>query len=124
MAEVQHHAADNPYAAYERSDWRIGAIGFVALATLVLLVAAPLALLLIFPDAVPEPSHRLRIAPPPPRLQLHPASDLARLRAEEERRLNTYYWIDRERGIVHIPIEQAIKKAVAQGIDGFPESGR
>jgi hypothetical protein len=42
-------------------------------------------------------------------------------RLNEENRLNNYYWIDKQKGIVHIPIEQMMKKLTAQGIDGFPK---
>ena len=46
---------------------------------------------------------------PPPQLQTNPASDLARLRSAAERRLDSYGWIDRKSGIVHIPIAQAMQ---------------
>jgi hypothetical protein len=38
--------------------------------------------------------------------------------------LNTYYWIDRDKGIVHIPIAEAMKRVATKGIDGFPQAGR
>jgi hypothetical protein len=38
--------------------------------------------------------------------------------------LNTYYWVDRDKGVVHIPIAEAMKRLVAKGIDGFPQAGR
>jgi hypothetical protein len=42
--------------------------------------------------------------------------------AEQKLKLDTYYWIDRDRGIVHIPIEEAMKRVAAQGIPGFPKT--
>ncbi|MBV9071949.1 MAG: hypothetical protein JO231_24785 [Acidobacteria bacterium] len=55
----------------------------------------------------------MRIAPPGPRLQTNPEADLRRLRAEEDKWLNTYHWIDKQTGIVHIPIVEAMKKLAA-----------
>jgi len=42
-------------------------------------------------------------------------------RADEEKLLNTYYWIDKQKGIVHIPIAEAMKKLASKGAPGFPE---
>lgn len=124
MAERRVEVAANPDAAYEKADWPIAKIGLVALVIVAFLVVAPLVLLLVFPGAVPDVGRGLTVEPPLPRLQIDAAGDLARFRAQEDRRLSTYYWIDRERGLVHIPIELAIKKVVEEGIDGFPGAGR
>lgn len=48
--------------------------------------------------------------PPEPRLQINPADDLTALRAEEDRLLSEYAWIDREQGTVRIPIGQAMAR--------------
>jgi hypothetical protein len=63
----------------------------------------------------------LRISPPGPRLETNPEAELQRFRAEEEKRLNTYGWIDKQKGIVHIPIEEAMKNLARTGAPGFPE---
>lgn len=42
------------------------------------------------------------------RLQASPDADLARMRAISKEGLNGYGWIDREAGIVRIPIERAM----------------
>ena len=55
-------------------------------------------------------------------LQIAPAQDLARFRAQEEKRLDTYYWVDKSKGIVHIPIAEAMKKLATEGIAGFPKA--
>jgi hypothetical protein len=121
MAEFREQIADYPATAYERSDWRLGIIGLVFLAILALLVVGPLALLLAFPGVMPDVGRHRTVEPPAPRLQLDPPRDLARFRADEDRRLNTTYWIDRKRGIVHIPIARAMQELVERGIDGFPQ---
>lgn len=44
-----------------------------------------------------------------------PVSDLAEMRAMEEQALHTYGWIDREKGVVRIPIDDAKQLAVQRG---------
>jgi hypothetical protein len=120
MAEVAERVEDNPKTAFEKSDWPLGTIGLVLLGTLIFLVIAPFALIRAFPRAVSDVSRALTIEPPQPRLQTNPSEDLARFLVDEDKRLNTYYWIDKKKGIVHIPIEQAMQELAEEGIDGFP----
>ena len=54
--------------------------------------------------------------PPEPRLQVTPGQDLVGLRAEEERKLNGYEWIDRDAGIVAIPVERAMDVVAERGL--------
>lgn len=58
--------------------------------------------------------------PPTPRLQTSPADDLARMRAAEDRALGGYRWIDKERGVVQLPIERAMDILLE---DGLPKTG-
>jgi hypothetical protein len=44
-------------------------------------------------------------------LQPRPGADIVAFRAEKERLLETYAWIDRTHGIVRIPIERAMALA-------------
>lgn len=120
MAETAVRVADNPKTAFEKSDWPLGAIGLVLLGTLIFLVIAPFVLMGAFPRAVSDVSRALTVEPPQPRLQTDPSEDLARFLLEEDKRLNTYYWIDKKKGVVHIPIEQAMRELAKEGIDGFP----
>ena len=55
-------------------------------------------------------------SPPPPRLQTDPANDLARMRAAEDRALAGYRWIDKQRGVVQLPIDRAMDLLVEQGL--------
>jgi hypothetical protein len=54
--------------------------------------------------------------PPAPNLQVTPASDLDQLRAEEDLRLNTFDWVDKEQGVVRIPVQTAMEVVVKQGL--------
>jgi hypothetical protein len=53
---------------------------------------------------------------PEPRLQVAPEVDLAALRAREEAELNSYGWIDKQAGIVRIPIERAMELMAQRGL--------
>jgi len=46
--------------------------------------------------------------PPEPRLEIEPAAHLARLRAEEDAILESYGWVDKQNGVVRIPIDRAM----------------
>ena len=54
-----------------------------------------------------------------PQLQTDDAADLARLQAEQRGRLNGYSWVNRDKGIVAIPIEEAMKRVVTRGADAY-----
>ena len=64
----------------------------------------------------PLATNAMRRLPPEPRLQTDPRDDLANLRRSEDSVLQSYGWIDRGAGIVHIPVEQAMKLTAARGL--------
>ena len=45
-----------------------------------------------------------------------PVTDLARMRASEDRVLHNYGWVDRQRGIVRVPIDVAMRLTVERGL--------
>jgi hypothetical protein len=73
-------------------------------------------------DAPPPPMSRLEPdrLPPAPRLQTLPAQDLAAVRAEEDRTLTTYGWVDERAGTVHIPIDEAMRLLAQHGEAPLP----
>lgn len=52
--------------------------------------------------------------PPAPRLQTQPFDDYERMRAEEDRILGRYGWVDERAGVVHIPIDEAMKQVAGK----------
>lgn len=54
--------------------------------------------------------------PPAPRLQQFPTNDIYQFRLEENRLLEGYGWMNREAGIVHIPIEDAMRLTLERGV--------
>lgn len=69
----------------------------------------------VSPPPLPIEQHRNPL-PPEPRLQPHPPEDLKALRTREDWQLNHYSWIDQSKGVVAIPIDQAINILAQRGI--------
>lgn len=62
------------------------------------------------------PVAELRAPVPEPRLETDPALDLERERRLEDRQLETYGWVDRERRIFRIPIQEAMDNVLRRGL--------
>lgn len=122
MAETEPHVLENRNTDFERSDIKLAAIAILGLIIFTFLVLTPLVLRGAFLDSVSDVDRKLTINPPAPQLQTDPQEDLRKFRAEEEARLHSYGWVDRSKGIVHIPIDQAMKEVAQKGIEGFPRS--
>jgi hypothetical protein len=54
--------------------------------------------------------------PPAPRLQQFPENEIYQFRLGEEQLLTRYGWMNRETGVVHIPIEQAMRLTIERGM--------
>jgi hypothetical protein len=115
---------ERPMTAYETSDWDLGPVALVYAGVVALLVISCIVLIAAYPRSLPDANRDLHIAPPGPRLQTNAAADLQTFREDENNRLNTFYWIDQQKGVVHIPIEQAMKKLAETGIPGFPKEAK
>ena len=63
-----------------------------------------------------SPAPRTAGAFPEPRLEVRPSGELEKLRAAEKRQMNSYGWIDRNAGIVHIPIDRAMQLIAERGL--------
>jgi hypothetical protein len=53
---------------------------------------------------------------PPPRLQVAPPLELARLKEEEHIRTISYGWVDRRAGVARIPIDRAMEIVSRSGL--------
>jgi len=58
--------------------------------------------------------------PPPPQLEAVPAQAFQQFRAGEEQTLHSYGWIDKNRGVVRIPIDVAMQLIIARGLPTRP----
>jgi hypothetical protein len=64
----------------------------------------------------PSPLSYSREPPPEPRLSVKSGEELAAMRAEETKILNSYDWVDRDKGVVRIPIARAIEIIAQKGL--------
>ena len=111
---------------YERSDANIPFI-WKFVAGLFLLILLTLLLMLVMfrylsqePASadlpVPTPMEANRVLPPAPRLQVGNAGDFEQLRKKEEEALNQYGWVDKNAGIVRIPVSRAMELLAERGL--------
>lgn len=74
----------------------------------------------------PHPDKVLRFQPPAtypmPTLQDDPVADMNRFRSEQLQQLNGIYWLDKTKGTVHLPIEDAMRIVARDGIPDWPKT--
>jgi hypothetical protein len=122
---------ENPEVSHEHSDVNVRAIlGF----GLILLIAAVVVhlglywLLQLYSDRSAERAPSVSAmpsedqTPPPPRLQVSPPTELAKMRAAEEKELQSYGWVDKETKIVRIPIDRAMELIAEKGLPARKQS--
>jgi hypothetical protein len=54
--------------------------------------------------------------PPAPRLQQFPRNEMYALRLDQEQKLHSYGWVNKDAGTVHIPIDEAMKLVIQRGL--------
>jgi hypothetical protein len=54
-----------------------------------------------------------------PQLQINDVAELAKLQDKQRHELSNYGWVNRDAGIIRIPIEEAMKEIVARGTDAY-----
>jgi hypothetical protein len=105
---------------YERSDAAPRLLATLAGGTAAFLVLTPFILSLCYPAAAFRERVVSRIPDiPPPRLQIDPAQDLARLQHNEREHLSSYGWVDRSASTVRLPVERAMSLTVERGLPGW-----
>ena len=115
---------DNPEVSHETSDVNVQGILRFALALAVVAVVIHIALygLLFYYEqresrrAAPSFGPGKEEPPPEPRLRVAPRADLIEMRAAEDRLLQGYGWVDREKNIARVPIDQAMENVLKRGL--------
>lgn len=116
---TDHGVAPHGGAGHEERDVSVGVVVKWAIGVFVLLALSMVAVwpLMKFYEhrearesapASPLASEYGPVQPPEPRLQVDPAADIEKLRAQEQAVLDGYAWVDRPQGTVRIPIDRAI----------------
>lgn len=114
-----------PRGGYERTDASPRGLLYFALIMASILAAIALSLIGLFnhfekaenPGSfVAAPFAGTRPLPPAPRIQTDPGADMQSYRQSQENLLNTYGWIDRQNGIVRMPIDRAMELLIERGL--------
>ena len=109
-------------AGHETSDVNVWAVGKFAIGLVVVCVVSLVLLfaLLRFFQSQEETAVANTVDPvklfPEPQLQKTPIPDLKAIRAEEDKLLNGYAWLDPKKGLVRIPVSQAIEVIAKRGL--------
>ena len=122
----------NPQVSHERQDanvFQISAFGIGLALSVIVVVFAMWAMFDFLAHREDEKnltnpntammSERQKL-PPEPRLQATPKLELKDLRADEDAILNSYGWIDPDKGTVRIPIDLAIDIIAQKGLASKP----
>ena len=99
----------------------------VAGAVLLLLAIAFGVVLWFYTANVPPHGPTVPKTFPSPRLMQDESDWLNRTQTEQRARLQGWRWIDRDKGLISIPIDDAMRRIAARGADGYApvgESGR
>jgi hypothetical protein len=132
-AHASHGPTDNVEVHHEESDVNIRAIFAFGAGLLVVGAVIHLLIFVLFgffdrqASAKVPPEYPLAAAqgdrvPPEPRLQTDPRQDLSDLRAKEDELLGSYGWVDKNTGVVRIPIDAAMKLTLERGLPARQES--
>jgi hypothetical protein len=134
--ETKHpHTPDGPVepgTGYERRDVSISALLQFAFWLAVLLAVTLVGMKWTFnyfqrteplgPPASPLVKSEARVLPPSPRLQVQPRLEFQEYCAAQQAKVNTYGWVDRQSGVVRIPVDRAMDLVLARGLPARPLS--
>ena len=139
-APTAHVSPDDEYletppgSTYEHTDASVGIIAkfllWLAVSAVVIHVGLGFLYGLLIDYSMETGEQRYPLAaeqgerlPPAPRLQQFPHNDLYQFRVGEEAFLEGYGWMNKEAGIVHIPIEDAMRLVVERGLPSRAPAG-
>ncbi|HEY0369400.1 MAG TPA: hypothetical protein VGC85_07370 [Chthoniobacterales bacterium] len=96
------------------------ALGLVVSAIVIHVAIAGLYKLFAAQNPSPDPPSRIafdaKMIAPQPQLQNNPQVDLANFETEQTKQLNSYGWVDKNAGVVRIPIERAMDLIAQRGL--------
>jgi hypothetical protein len=103
-------------AGFEETDVNVVAVGKFGLALLLVTIMAMALLVGVFNYFKASEGGVATKVFPEPQLQKTPIPDLKAVRAAEDQVLTSYGWVDQQKGVVRIPIAQAMDLLVKKGL--------
>ena len=114
-----------PPPRHEPTDVSDHVIWIGAPALIATVIVMTLLVLWLFPGRTVDRTMHLPLTHyPRPELQVSPRDDMATFRAQQLQWLNSAGWVDKTRGIAHIPVEDAMHEVAEEGIAGWPAAAR
>jgi hypothetical protein len=125
---------ENPHVHHEESDINVRAISKFGIGLTLAVVVSLFLLWGLFSyfmkrEARIEPPPRQQVGvdarrlPPEPRLQPAPILDMRSQLEAEDRILNSYSWIDPDKGVVRIPVGRAMELLAERGLPARSQPG-
>ncbi|HXB73513.1 MAG TPA: hypothetical protein VNY05_35070 [Candidatus Acidoferrales bacterium] len=107
--------------------WAIGKFAFALIAIIAISLGLLVGLFKYFQTRDQANATAVRVDPvklfPEPRLERAPIPELKTVRAEEDRMLNSYGWVDPQKNLVRVPIDVAIDLLAKKGLPSRPQGG-
>jgi len=128
----EHDPLINPAVAHERRDVNVFQISAFGIGLLLACIVTAFAMWALFDwffaredkknqsNAAAAMMKERPQLPPEPRLQAQPKVELRDMHSDEDTILNSYGWIDPNKGIVRIPVDQAIDIVSQKGLPSKP----
>ena len=120
MEHTAHHTTNG--AGHEQSEVSVRLIvvslAFLAVTTFLVFVLVVGIFRYFYDTTGTAESERLSrpVIPPEPRIEVAPYEQLQRLRTQEDHILNSYAWVDKQNGVVRVPIDRAIDMLATKGL--------
>ncbi|HTB17567.1 MAG TPA: hypothetical protein VK708_05595 [Bryobacteraceae bacterium] len=120
MEHTVHHSPNG--AGHEQSEVSVRLIvvslAFLAVATAIVFVLVIGIFRYFYASYSTAESIKLSqpVIPPEPRIEVAPYEQLQQLRVQEDHILSTYAWVDKQNGVVRVPIDRAIDMLAAKGL--------
>jgi len=117
MEHTAHHSPNG--AGHEQSEVSVRLIvvslAFLAVATLVILLLV-VGIFRYFYDVDKTGETQKAVIPPEPRIEVAPYEQYQKLREQEDHIQTTYAYVDKDGGVVRVPISKAIDMLAAKGL--------
>src|SRR5437867_6773464 len=110
----------SPGIGHETTDVNIWAVGKFGIALIIITLLSIILLIGLFKFFQSREAEAVAVDPvkifPSPQLERSEPTDLKEFRETEEKVLNGYAWVDPQKGVVRIPVNQAIDLLAKRGL--------
>ena len=118
MEQTIHHSPNG--AGHEQSEvsvrFIVVSLAGLALVTLLVFVVVVGVFRHFYDSDKTGQARRQPVVPPEPRIEVAPYEQLQQMHAKEDHVLTTYAWVDKQNGVVRVPIDRSIDLLAAKGL--------